>query len=142
AKYPLPPKRYEVLKRSKKASVDLFREENVPIQTELAKLSQDYGKITGAQTVNFDGQERTLPQMTQYLLRPDRAVRESAWRAIADRRIRDRAALDDLLDQMIQRRDRLAKNAGCASYVEFAFKEKQRFDYTPRDCETFWHAGE
>ncbi len=140
ARFPLSKARYEVLERSKKASVELFREENVPIQTELAKLSQDYGKITGAQTVVFDGQERTLPQMTQYLQRPDRAVREGAWRGIADRRLKDRPALDDLLDQMISRRDTLAKNAGCASYVEYAFKEKQRFDYAPRDCETFWNA--
>ena len=34
----------------------------------------------------------------------------------------------------------MAKNAGCASYVEYSFKEKQRFDYTPKDCETFWGA--
>jgi oligoendopeptidase F len=140
ALYPLSRERYEVLQRSKKASVELFRDENVPIQTELAKLSQDYGKITGAQTVVFDGQERTLPQMTQYLLRPDRSVREGAWKGIAERRLKDRAALDDLLDQMVSRRHALATNAGCASYVEFAFKEKQRFDYAPKDCETFWNA--
>lgn len=138
--FPLSKARYEVLERSKKASVELFREENVPIQTELAKLSQDYGKITGAQTVVFDGQERTLPQMTQFLLRPDRAVREGAWRGIADRRLKDRPALDELLDEMVSRRDTLAKNAGCPSYVEYAFKEKQRFDYAPKDCETFWNA--
>ncbi len=140
AEFPLSRERYEVLERSKRASVELFREENVPIATELAKLSQDYGKITGAQTVQFDGQERTLPQMTQYLQKPDRSVREGAWKGIAERRLRDRGALDELLDQMIARRDVMARNAGCASYVEYSFKEKQRFDYTPKDCETFWGA--
>jgi oligoendopeptidase F len=141
--FPLDKKRYEVLERSKRASVELFREENVPIQTELAKLSQEHGKITGAQTVVFDGQERTLPQMAQYLLRPDRAVREGAWRAVADRRLKDRAPMDDLLDRMIQRRDKMAKNAGCSTgYVEYAFKSMQRFDYTPADCRAFWSAVE
>lgn len=142
AKFPLSKDRYHVLERSKKVCVELFREENVPIQTELAKLSQDYGKISGAQTVMFDGEERTLPQMTQFLLSPDRGIRERAWRGISDRRLKDRAALDDLIDKMIVRRDQLAKNAGCATYVEYAFKEKQRFDYTPKDCETFWNAVE
>ncbi len=141
-KFPLSKSRYEVLERSKRASVELFREENVPIQTELAKLSQEYGKITGSQTVAFDGQERTLPQMTQYQLRTDRSVREGAWRAVADRRLKDRPALDALLDKMVARRDALAKNAGCSGYVEFAFKEKQRFDYTPADCRAFWSAVE
>ncbi|HMN42073.1 MAG TPA: M3 family oligoendopeptidase [Phycisphaerales bacterium] len=140
--FPLSRERFEVLERSKRASVELFRQENVPIQTELAKLSQDYGKITGSQTVVFDGQERTLPQMTQYQQRTDRALREGAWRAVADRRLKDRGALDELLDKMISRRDRLAHNAGCAGYAEYAFKEKQRFDYTPADCRAFWGAVE
>ncbi|HVU64542.1 MAG TPA: M3 family oligoendopeptidase [Phycisphaerales bacterium] len=140
--FPLDPERYEVMERSKRASVELFREENVPIQTELAKLSQEHGKITGSQTVVFDGQERTLPQMAQYQLRPDRAVRESAWRAVADRRLKDRAAMDELLDKMVERRDRMARNAACAGYVEYAFKSMQRFDYTPADCRVFWNAVE
>jgi oligoendopeptidase F len=142
ARFPLDPARYTVLERAKRAAVELFREENVPLQTELAKLGQEYGKITGAQTVRFDGQERTLPQMAQYLLRPDRALRESAWRAVAGRRLEDRDRLDALLDEMVALRDRLARNAGLPSYVEYAFRDKQRFDYTPRDCEAFWNAVE
>lgn len=142
ARFPLPPARYGVLNRSKKASVELFREENVSLQTELAKLGQDYGKIAGAQTVMFENQERTLPQMQQYLLSPDRSVREQAWTGIAKRRLQDRAALDLLLDEMILRRDKVARNAGCSDFVVYTFKEKQRFDYTPADCRTFWHAVE
>ena len=78
--------------------------------------------------------------MTQYLQKTDRSVREGAWKGIAERRLKDRGALDGLLDQMVSRRDAMAKNAGCDSYVEYAFKEKQRFDYTPKDCEMFWGA--
>ena len=141
-KFPLSRDRYHVLDRSKLAGVELFREENVPIQTELAKLSQEYGKVSGAQTVIFEGQEKTLPQMQPYLLRPQRSVREGAWAGIATRRLKDRAALDKLMDEMVVRRDALAKNAGCSSYLEYAFKEKQRFDYTPAHCEEFWSAVE
>lgn len=142
ARFPLPKERYLVLSRSKKQSVELFRPENVAINTELAKLSQDYGKIAGSQTVMFDGSEKTLPQMSQYLLSTDRSVREGAWRGIAERRLKDRAALDGLINEMVQRRHRLATNAGCAGYVEYAFKEKERFDYTPADCKAFWDAVE
>ena len=142
AKFPLPAERYHVLQRSKKSAVELFREENVPIQTELAKLSQQYGQITGVQMVQFDGEERTLPQMTQYLVDPNRDVRERAWRGIASRRLQDRAELDSLLSEMVTRRDRMARNAGCADYIEYAFREKQRFDYTPAHCRAFWSAVE
>ena len=141
-RFPLDRSRYLVLERSKRASVELFREENVPIQTELAKLSQEFGKITGAQTVQFDGGEKTLPQMSRYLEETDRARREGAWRGIAQRRLADRESLDALMDQMVRRRDAMAKNAGCAGYVEYAFRDKQRFDYTPKHCRDFWLAAE
>lgn len=140
-RFRLDPARYMVLERSKKAAVELFRPENVPIQTELDKLSQDYGKIAGAQTVNFDGREQTLPQMAVYQQSTDRSVREKAWRAVASRRLADRAALDGLMNQMVARRHQMARNAGCADFVEYAFKEKQRFDYTSRDCERYWDAA-
>lgn len=132
--------RYGVLQRNKKARVELFRAENVAIQTELDKMSQEYGKVSGSQMVKFDGAERTLPQMVGYQLSTDRAIREAAWRAVADRRLQDRAALDDLLDRMVSRRHAMAKNAGCASFVEYTFRDKFRFDYTPADCEKFWNA--
>lgn len=134
--------RYAVLERAKRARVELFRPENVPLQTELDKLAQDYGKIAGAQTVNFDGRERTLPQMAAYALEPDRPLRERAWRATAARRLADRAALDDLLDRMVLLRDKVARNAGLPGFVAYAFKDKQRFDYTPDDCRRYWEAVE
>jgi oligoendopeptidase F len=141
-RFPLSAERYHVLNRGKQAAVELFREENVPIQTELAKLSQEYGKVAGGQTVVFEGQEKTLPQMQPYLLRPQRSVREGAWTGIAARRLKDRGALDTLMDQMVTRRHAMAKNAGCESYLDYAFKDKQRFDYTPKHCEEFWSAVE
>lgn len=136
------PGRYAVLERSKRSRIELFRNENVPIQTELEKLGQEYGRIAGAQTVQFDGSERTLPQMGTYLQDADRSVRERAWRAVNDRRMADRDRLDDLLNRMIARRHQIARNAGCGSYVEFVFKDKQRFDYTPAECRAFWRGAE
>src|SRR5271168_704371 len=71
----LPKARYEVFNRDVKNHVELFRPENVALETEEAKLSQQYQKLIGAQTVNFRGEEKTLVQMGRYLEEPDRAVR-------------------------------------------------------------------
>ncbi|HRQ71877.1 MAG TPA: M3 family oligoendopeptidase [Phycisphaerales bacterium] len=142
ARFPMPAERYGVIERDVRAEVELFREENVPIQTELEKLSQRYQQITGAMTVVFEGEERTLPQMGRYQESTDRAVRESAWRAVAERRLRDRDAIDETYDEMISRRDRMAKNAGCPTFVEYAFRSMRRFDYTPEDCFAFHRACE
>jgi hypothetical protein len=57
-----------------KNHVELFRPENVALETEEAKLCQQYQKLIGAQTVNFRGEEKTLVQMGRYLEEPDRAA--------------------------------------------------------------------
>ncbi len=134
--------RYAVLDRSSKSSVELFREKNIPIQTELAKLSQEFGKIAGGLTVEFDGETRTMPQMGRYLEMTDRDTRERAWRAVSDRRMREQGTLNDLLSSMVEKRHAVATNAGHDSYVSYTFQAKERFDYTPADCRAFWDACE
>jgi oligoendopeptidase F len=136
--HPLPAERYHVLLRAKRNAVGLFREANVPIHTELTKLVQEFDRLAGGQTVQFEGKERTLPQMARYLEDADRAVRESAWRATNDRRLRDRDALNAIYNQMITLRHRMAENAGLPDFVAYAFRERERFDYTPRECEAYW----
>ena len=72
--------RYEVFDRDVKNHVELFRQENVPLETEEAKLSQQYQKLIGSLTVNFRGEEKTLPQMARYQEEPDRAFRrKETW---------------------------------------------------------------
>ncbi len=132
--------RYRVLTRDTKSEVELFRPENVPIQTELAKLDQKYQQITGAMTVEFEGREQTLPMMGRYQESTDRAVRESAWRAVAERRLKDSEPIDAIYDEMVALRDRMARNAAFVDFVGYGFKSKHRFDYTPQDCKAFHNA--
>ena len=61
-----------------RTSIEIFREANVPIFSELEELSARYQRITGSMTVEWEGQERPLPQLQPYLKSPDRAVRERA----------------------------------------------------------------
>jgi oligoendopeptidase F len=122
--------------------VALFREENVPLETGEARLKQQYQKITGAMTVVFRGVEHTLPQMARYLDETDRALRQEAWELVARRRLQDREALDDIFDQLLALRQRIARNAGFADYRAFAFRQRERFDYTPDDCLRFHDAVE
>lgn len=136
------PGRYALLDRLVSNRVTLFRPENVPIETEESKLKQQYQKITGAMTVIFQGKEHTLQQMARYLEETDRSVRQEAWELVARRRLEDRDRLEDLFDQLLALRVRIAQNAGCADYREFAFRQRERFDYTPEDCLRFHEAVE
>ncbi len=134
--------RYRVLLRDTRAGVDLFRPENVPHETELEKLSQKFGQVSGAMTVNFQGRDRTLPEMARFGESQDRTEREAAWRAVAECRLGVRGKMDTLLDEMIALRDKVARNAGFADFIGYVFKSKLRFDYSPDDCVRFHEAVE
>lgn len=141
-KFPLDKARYEVLHRDTAAEVETFRDENVPIQTELEKLSQQYQQLIGAMTVQFEGREQTLPMMGKYQESTDRAIREAAWKAVVDRRLKDTDAIDAIYDRMVSLRDTMGRNAGFDGFTGYAFKTKKRFDYTPEDCRRFHEAAE
>lgn len=139
-RFPLPEERYGVLLRDTRADVAIYRPENVPIQTELEKLAQEYQQIVGAMTVVFEGREQTLPMMQRYQEATDRSVREAAWRAVSERRLREADRLHDLYERMIGLRHQMARNAGFENFIGYTFVARKRFDYTPDDCLRFHDA--
>ena len=134
--------RYEVFDRNTQLHVELFREENVPLETEESKLSQQYQKLAGSLTVNFRGEEKTLVQMGRYFEEPDRALREEAWMLVAKRRLQEAEKFEEYFEGLMNLRERIAKNAGFKNYLEYAFRARGRFDYTPEDCLRFHEAIE
>jgi oligoendopeptidase F len=134
--------RYFVFDRDVKNHVELFRPESVPLETEEAKLCQQYQKLSGALTVKFRGEEKTLVQMGRYLEEPDRALRQEAWELVAKRRLQEADKFDDILDAQIKLRQQIAANAGFKNYRDYAFRRLGRFDYTPADCTQFHDATE
>jgi len=135
-------RRYGVLDREIEAEIEIFREENIPLQTEAAKLSQQYQKIIGAMSVTYRGQEYTLPQIAKHLEETDRSVRHEVWELVAERRQQDREELHEIFDRLVELRHQIARNAGFDDYRGYAFKAMQRFDYTIADAEAFHQAIE
>lgn len=138
----LPQDRYAVFDRNTKVQVELFRPENVPLETEEAKLCQRYQKLSGSLSVQFRGEERTLVQMGRYLEEPDRALRQEAWELVADRRLKEADQFESIFEELLKLREQIAANAGFANYLEYAFRARGRFDYTPEDCLRFHDAIE
>ena len=138
----LAPGRYEVFDRDTRLHVELFRPENVALETEEAKLGQQYQKLSGSLTVQFRGEEKTLIQMGKFLEDPDRALREETWQLVVARRLQEREKFEDLFDGLVKLRGQIARNAGHANYRDYAFKARGRFDYGPQDCVAFHDAIE
>lgn len=129
--------KYFTYLRNVRKNIDLFRESNIPIQSELNVTQQEYGAIVGKMTVEVNGQEYTLQQAAKFLEDPDRSLRESVFHKVATRRLEDRETLETLFERLLEKRQQLAQNAGFADYRAYRFAELGRFDYTAADCELF-----
>ncbi len=142
ARTSLPADRYDVLDRRRSNSFALFRRENVELEKDEAKLAQQFQKVAGAMTVLYVGQEQTMQQLARFLEEPYRKVREETWMLAENRRLKDRDILNQIFDQMLVIRQKIAENAGYDNYRDYMFRKKERFDYTPDDCFQYHSAVE
>ncbi|HEY4109679.1 M3 family oligoendopeptidase [Puia sp.] len=133
-------KEYFTYLRGVQKRIELFREANIPLYAESSVLGQQYGVISGKMTVEVNGQEYTLQQASKFLENPDRTLRESVYRKMQDRRLKDKEGLNDLYSKLIGLRHQMAQNAGFPNYRDFKFEELGRFDYTKEDCFRFHEA--
>ncbi len=130
-------RRFAMVERDWRADVEIFRDENVPLETADEKLVNEYEKICGAMMVQFRGKEYTQQQLLRLLEEPDRQLREQSWIAGVKRRLADREAIDDIFDKLLPLRHQMAQNAGFSDYVALKWKQRKRFDYTQQDCDQF-----
>lgn len=130
-------KRYFVLDRKWSTDVELYRDENVPLETEITKIVNEYDKISGRMTVQFRDKEYTMQQMARFTEEPDRPTREAAWRASSDRRLQDVEAIESIFEKLLPLRGTIATHANLPDYRAYCWRAYKRFDYTPDDCLKF-----
>ena len=128
---------YDIMIRSLKKDIEIFREENIPLYTEITTEQQKYAQISGAMMVEIDGQEKTLQQASVLLMSTDRKKREEVYHKISSRRLKDKGELDDLFTRLISLRHKVSTNSGFKNFRDYMFKALGRFDYTPKDCFNF-----
>lgn len=138
----LDPHHYEILIRSVRNRIELFREENVDLQSAIRQKSQQYDETVGGMFVEEDGKKMTLQQAAAELESDDRDYRERIWRKINAAWATKAEPLNALFSELTEMRHQVASNAGEPSYSAFKFRELERFDYSRADCEQFHHAIE
>ena len=132
--------KYRIYLRGVKKSIEIFREENIPLFTEMQAKQQEYGAISAKMTIEYEGKKLTMQQASQLLKDTNRKNREKIFTKINNRRLKDSERLDELFDELINIRQRIAKNAGFANYRDYMFAYLGRFDYTATDCFNFHDA--
>ena len=134
--------KYFILLRGVKKALELFREENIPLQTEIQVEQQKYQSITGSMSVHIGDKEFTLEQAAVFLKDTDRSKRQEVWEKITIRRLQDKDQLNQLFDKLRALRHKVALNAEFENFRDYMFQALGRFDYTPQDCYAFHEAIE
>ncbi len=132
--------KYKIYLRGVKKKIDIFREENIPLFTQMEAKQQEYGAISARMNIDVDGKKLTMQKAAQLLKDIDREKRETIYNKINERRLKDEKALDDLYDELIILRQKIARNANFDNYRDYMFAAMGRFDYTPEDCFDFHDA--
>ncbi len=135
-------KDYAIYLRDIQKRVEIYRENNIPLITELQQEEQNYASIVGEMTITENGEEITLARAANLLKDTDRTKREEVYKKITERRLTDRLKLDELYSKLITLRNQVALNAGFENYRDYMFAALGRFDYTVKDCYDFHDAIE
>ncbi len=134
--------KYKIYLRGVKKSIEIFREDNIPLYTEMETKQQEYGAISAKMSIEVDGETVTMQKAAQFLKDTNREKREEVYHKISQRRLEDKEKLDVLFDELITLRQEIAKNAGYRNYRDYMFAALGRFDYTATDCYSFHTAIE
>ncbi len=113
---------------------DLFQAATVALKAEIDETAGGYGQRVWAFNLAVDGKSLTVPQAEARQTDPDRARREAAWRAIHTHWLAEREPLDRLFLDLVQKRQRLAQQAGLPDYRTYRRREMNRLDFSPSDC--------
>lgn len=100
----------EIASRAVHSTIETFSVANLPNLLLGKQLGDRYDHIMGAQTIDWQGEERTVKQMMAIMEQSDRATREAIFRQITARREQDKAALDALWVRLLALRQRMAAN--------------------------------
>ena len=132
------PQGMEIPIRALRAEAELYRDVNLPLLVEEQKLDNEYEQLIGAQTIQWNGEEITYTEVQKILVEEnDRSVREQAWRAMRERLLQDQPVIHKLWRDLFSLRKQIAANAGFEDYRDYTWKQKQRFDYMPKECKVF-----
>ena len=134
--------KYQIYLRGVKKSIEIFREENIPLFTEMEAKQQEYGAIAAKMSIEVNGEKLTMQKAQLLLKETNRSTREEVYNKIQSRRFEDEKALDDLFNELIELRQKIAHNAGFQNYRDYMFAAMGRFDYTATDCYSFHSAIE
>jgi M3 family oligoendopeptidase len=93
------------------------------------KLTSEYTKLVASAKIFFEGEERTLAQLQPFVESPDREMRKRASEARTNFFKEHEEKFDDIYDQLVKVRTKIAQKLGFKNFVELGYARLGRTDY-------------
>lgn len=101
------------------------------------QLSSQYTNLIASAQIDFQGKVYTLSQLTPLTQSSDRQLRKEASMARWNWFKEKEEELDEIYDQMVKVRTKIAKTLGFSSFTELAYVRMNRLDYNQEMVETY-----
>lgn len=101
------------------------------------KLSTEYSQLIASAKIPFEGEERTLAQLTPFELSTDRDMRHRASDAKYQFMADHEQVLDRIYDDLVKVRTRIARKLGYRNFVELGYARMSRTDYNAGMVQNF-----
>ncbi|EPY11902.1 oligoendopeptidase, M3 family [Paenibacillus sp. cl6col] len=93
------------------------------------KLSTEHSQLIASAKIPFEGEERTLAQLTPFELSTDRDMRKRASEARFGFMAENEAKFDRIYDDLVKVRTKIAKKLGYENFVQLGYDRMCRTDY-------------
>ena len=114
-----------------------FKPEILPNLQEENRLTTEYVKLLSSAKLDFDGKTLNLSQMAPYEQSTDRTVRRAACETKSGFFQAHAAQLDNIFDQLVQVRTKIARALGFDNFVELGYARMGRNCYARSDVAAF-----
>lgn len=101
------------------------------------KLTTKYDKLKASAQIEFDGKVLPLPGLSVYLQDKDRNIRKSAEDAVCGFYLEHEAEFDEIYDELVKVRTKIAKKLGFENFVELGYYRMGRTDYDSKMVEKY-----
>ncbi|GAE24911.1 oligoendopeptidase F [Halalkalibacter wakoensis JCM 9140] len=125
---------YKQLIKRKQNAKEIFRLENIELEIQEDALATNYFEHTGGLTIEWEGEELTLSELSPFIQSPNRHTREKALTLLNEAYISKENELQQIMNDLVALRHKKAHNTGLPNFRDYMFKKYERFDYTPEDC--------
>lgn len=117
------------IKTQDQKNTELLQKEN--------RLSTQYMQLLASAQIDFEGEKRTLAEMTPFQTDINRDLRKRASQAKWQFMEENHEELDKIYDQLVQTRTEIAHQLGYDNFVALGYDRLSRSGYGPKEVATF-----